>query len=112
MNASSSSPRGRPRGSSGWEGRKGEIRLGADGDLVVVDPDAQHVIRGENVLSKCDWTALDGRAVTGAPRMTIRRGEIAMEEGRVIAEPGSGRFVVQNLGRVPVTRGATGEGPS
>ncbi len=83
----------------GWEGRKGEIRLGADGDLVVVDPDAEHVIRTEDVLSKCGWTALDGRVVTGVPRMTIRRGEVAMEDGRVVAARGSGRFVVQNLGR-------------
>jgi dihydroorotase (multifunctional complex type) len=77
----------------GWADRKGSIRVGGDADFVVVDPAARHTIRTEDVLSKCGWTALDGRVVTGIPTAVIRRGEVAMEDGRVLAEPGSGRFV-------------------
>ncbi len=77
----------------GWAGRKGSIQVGADADLVVVDPDAQATIREADVLSKCGWTILDGRPVTGVPTMTIRRGEVAMVDGTVLATPGSGRHV-------------------
>jgi len=77
----------------GWQGQKGEIRVGANADLVVADPTAERVIRSEDVLSKCGWTALDGRRVHGVPTMTIVRGDVAMQEGRVVAAPGSGRFV-------------------
>jgi dihydroorotase (multifunctional complex type) len=77
----------------GWAGRKGSIEVGADADLVVVDPSAEATIREADVLSKCGWTVLDGRVVRGVPTMTIRRGEVVYEGGRVSAEPGSGRFV-------------------
>ena len=75
----------------GWEGRKGTIESGADADLVVIDPAAEHAISEGDVLSKCGWTILDGRVVRGMPTMTIRRGEVAMSDGVVHATPGSGR---------------------
>jgi dihydroorotase (multifunctional complex type) len=77
----------------GWQGRKGTIEVGTDADIVVLDPDLETEIREEDVLSKCGWTILDGRPVTGVPVMTIRRGEVAYENGKVLAEPGSGRHV-------------------
>jgi dihydroorotase-like cyclic amidohydrolase len=77
----------------GWAGRKGSIEVGADADLVVVDPAAEATIREADVLSKCGWTVLDGRTVRGIPRTTIRRGEVAFVDGTVVAEPGSGRFM-------------------
>jgi len=77
----------------GWEGRKGSIQIGADADLVVVDPDREVEIREADVLSKCGWTVLDGRRVTGVPVMTIRRGEVAYADGKVLVAPGSGVHV-------------------
>lgn len=77
----------------GWAGRKGTIEPGADADLVIVDPDARAVIREADVLSKCGWTVLDGREVTGLPVTTIRRGEVAFDGGRVLAAEGSGQHV-------------------
>jgi dihydroorotase (multifunctional complex type) len=77
----------------GWQGRKGAIEVGADADLVVVDADLEAEIREEEVLSKCGWTILGGRRVHGIPVMTIRRGEVAFDGRKVLAEPGSGRHV-------------------
>ena len=31
--------------------------------------------------------------VTGFPRTTIRRGEVVYDNGQVIAQPGSGKFI-------------------
>jgi dihydroorotase len=77
----------------GIGGRKGSIELGADADLIVVDPDAADVIREAEVRSKCGWTILDGRPVRGRVGLVIRRGEAVMADGAVNAKPGSGRFI-------------------
>jgi dihydroorotase-like cyclic amidohydrolase len=73
--------------------RKGAIVPGADADLVVVDPGARGTIREAEVLSKCGWTAWDGREVHGLPRMTFVRGRLVYRDGVVIGEPGWGRLV-------------------
>jgi dihydroorotase (multifunctional complex type) len=77
----------------GMAGRKGTIEIGSDADFIVVDPDADHVIREADVRSKCGWTILDGRAVRGRVSLAVRRGEVVMADGHVLARPGSGRFV-------------------
>ena len=84
----------RPAGLLGIDGQKGGLRLGMDGDLVVVDLERRVTIRNEDVVSKCGWTVLDGREVVGVPVMTVARGRIVARDGRPLAEPGSGRYVV------------------
>jgi dihydroorotase len=74
--------------------RKGAVLPGSDADLVVVDLDARGTIREEDVLSKAGWTAWNGRAVTGLPVLTLVRGRVVFEGGRVTGEPGWGRRVV------------------
>lgn len=71
--------------------RKGAIRMDADADLVVVDLRARSTIREADVLSKCGWTAWNGRAVQGLPVLTMVRGRVVAREGRVTGTPGWGR---------------------
>lgn len=77
----------------GLEGIKGTIAEGADADLVVVDPAARHTIRGDEVLSKCGWTILEGREVVGMPTMTLVRGRPVARDGTVLAGVGDGAWV-------------------
>ena len=79
--------------------RKGAIEVGADADLVLFDPARAVAIRAADLHTKSDYTLFEGRQVRGWPRMTIRRGEVLVEEDRLVAQPGSGRF----LPRVPGT---------
>jgi dihydroorotase-like cyclic amidohydrolase len=72
--------------------RKGIVAPGADADLVVVDLDARSSIREADVLSKCGWTAWDGREVQGVPVLTMVRGRVVARDGRVTGEPGWGRL--------------------
>jgi dihydroorotase-like cyclic amidohydrolase len=59
-----------------------------------VDPAREAVITAAHgFYSKCGWTNLEGRRVTGVPVMTILRGRVIAEDGVVTAEPGSGRPV-------------------
>ena len=81
----------------GLEGVKGSIAVGADADLVVVDLERTATIREADVLSKCGWTILDGREVTGVPVLTVLRGTVVARDGRVLAEEGSGLRVGDRL---------------
>ena len=72
--------------------RKGVIRPGADGDLVIWDPDRTWTVRGEDDLSASDYTPFEGWEVTGWPERVVRRGEVVVEDGRVSGAPGSGRL--------------------
>lgn len=73
--------------------RKGTIAVGSDADLVVLDPALRRTI-GPPYESRAGYSVFDGRTVEGWPRQTIRRGELVFEDGRVLAQPGSGRLLV------------------
>ncbi|MEK6710506.1 MAG: amidohydrolase family protein [Nitrospinota bacterium] len=73
--------------------RKGTIQAGADADLVLVDMGREEVLRDEDIVSKCRWTPFNGWKVKGAPVLTLLRGQVVMEEGRVIGEAGMGKPV-------------------
>jgi dihydropyrimidinase len=73
--------------------RKGTIAVGSDADLVVWDPEAVRVVSADEFFTNSDYSPYEGRSVTGWPRLTIRRGEILADSGRIVASPGSGRRV-------------------
>ena len=73
--------------------RKGTIAVGADGDLVVWDPDARRTIQGATMRSKAGYSVYDGREVQGWPVYTISRGDVVLEDGQVTAPRGRGRWV-------------------
>jgi dihydroorotase (multifunctional complex type) len=72
--------------------RKGRVAVGADADVVLVDPGAQRTLRSEDVLSKAGWTPFDGRTVHGRVVRTYLRGTLIAEDGRPLDER-TGRFV-------------------
>jgi dihydropyrimidinase len=72
---------------------KGAIAPGYDADLVLWDPARKTRLTNALMQHVIDYTPYEGIEVTGWPVMTIRRGEIAMRDGRVQAEPGSGRYL-------------------
>lgn len=78
--------------------RKGAIQVGADADLVVVDLEREETVRPGGLVSKGGWTMYDGRTLKGAPVMTLVRGRVVYEEGRVTGEAGWGRYVAPGEG--------------
>jgi dihydropyrimidinase len=75
--------------------QKGRIAPGSDADLVLWDPAKRVTIGNELLQHRIDYTPYEGMEVTGWPVMTLLRGKIAMREGRVQAEPGSGQFLAR-----------------
>jgi dihydropyrimidinase len=72
---------------------KGTIAVGSDADIVLWQADEIRTIKDEDMFSNAGFSIYDGTEVTGWPLMTIRRGEIAYENGEVIASKGSGRLI-------------------
>jgi dihydroorotase (multifunctional complex type) len=75
--------------------RKGALRIGSDADVVLVDTEQEHVLSNDTIVSKAGWTPFDGRRVKGRAVMTMLRGQVVAENGKVTAEPGGGRFVIR-----------------
>jgi dihydropyrimidinase len=73
--------------------RKGVIAEGSDADLVIWDPSRTDTVRAADDLSNSDYSVYEGRRVTGWPVMTIRRGEVVFENGRVTGQPGTGNVI-------------------
>ncbi len=73
--------------------KKGGLRPGADADLVLVDPAYRWRVEASDLRSKAGWSPFEGRVLRGRAVRTYLRGRLAAEEGRVLAEPGSGRFL-------------------
>ena len=73
--------------------RKGTIAPGSDADIVIFDPEKEHTISAKTHHSKADYNLYEGTEVVGAPELVLVRGHVVVEEGGLVAEPGSGRFV-------------------
>ncbi len=73
--------------------KKGAILVGADADLVVLDPEKEKVISAATQQSAIDYNVFEGKKVKGLPRFVLTRGQVAVDDGAVKAEEGHGKFV-------------------
>ena len=73
--------------------RKGSIAPGFDADLTLWDPNRREIIRQESLHHGADYTPWEGFAVTGWPVMTIARGRVVAEDGRILGDASWGRVI-------------------
>ena len=59
---------------------KGQLKIGYDGDITLVDLKKEMTITNSQQKSKTGWTPFDGYKVIGWPVMTMIRGNIVMRE--------------------------------
>jgi allantoinase len=72
---------------------KGTLEVGADADLVVLDPKQSWEITADELKYKNRISAFVGLAGTGAIVRTYVRGRLVVERGAVVAGNGSGHFI-------------------
>jgi dihydroorotase-like cyclic amidohydrolase len=73
--------------------RKGAIQVGSDADLSIIDMKAKRTFRNEDVLSNTEYTPWVGYTVTGVPVCTIVRGNVVMEDGKIVGKKGYGEYI-------------------
>lgn len=61
--------------------------------LVEIDLTEKYEIKNENLFTKCKWSPFNGWKVYGKVRRVFIRGNIVFEDGRVHANPGSGKIL-------------------
>lgn len=74
---------------------KGRLMPGADADLVLVDPDLERVVDWRDLSTFADYSPFEGRRLKGWPTMTLSRGRVMMESGKLTeaAVDGAGRYL-------------------
>lgn len=73
--------------------RKGAIRVGADADLCLIDPQRTFRVAGDQMESASDFDPYEGYVAKGWPVLTMSRGETVMEDGVVRSKPGRGQLL-------------------
>jgi dihydropyrimidinase len=73
--------------------RKGTVAVGADADLVVFAPERRETISASAHHSRCDYNLYEGTEVVGSPELVLLRGNVLVDDGELVATPGTGRFV-------------------
>lgn len=72
--------------------RKGNIAVGCDADLVLVDTEGSWEVDDAEIISKAGWTPLAGRRLTGRIHSTYLRGTLIAEDRRPL-DLRTGRFL-------------------
>jgi dihydropyrimidinase len=75
--------------------KKGAIAPGADTDVVVIDPEKEATLGVARMRSRADYSLWEGRKVKGVPVMTFLRGHLGMENGEIVGQVPTGKFVEQ-----------------
>lgn len=71
---------------------KGTLDVGADADVVLVDPARSWVVKDSDIISKAGWSPFSARRFEGRIVATYLRGVCISAEG-IVEEPRTGRFV-------------------
>lgn len=82
-----------PAKAFGIYGKKGAVSVGFDADIVVLDPEKEWVITPESLLYLNQISAFNGLSGTGYPELTMVRGEVVAENGKLTGKKGFGQLV-------------------
>ena len=81
-----------------WQ--KGDIAIGYDADLVLLDPNESFVVHAENSESQQGYSPFEGTELTGRVKRTFLRGNLIYDQGEVIGSP-RGRYLKRPYGVEP-----------
>jgi dihydropyrimidinase len=75
--------------------RKGTIAIGSDADIVVWDPNQEHIISVETHHMRVDYNCYEGMQVKGKPAMVYQRGSKLVDGDAWHGQNGQGQFVAR-----------------
>jgi dihydropyrimidinase len=72
--------------------RKGTIAPGSDADIVIYDPDDGYTMSAHTHHMNVDYSAYEGRRMSGQARTVLSRGMVIVDDGKYLGRPGHGRY--------------------
>ncbi|PKB66102.1 MAG: hypothetical protein BZY81_08045 [SAR202 cluster bacterium Io17-Chloro-G4] len=73
--------------------QKGTIQVGSDADLLIIDPAGDRIITAKDHQSNAGYSLFEGWQVSGRPWMTLLRGKVLLNQGKLEQQPGYGKFL-------------------
>ncbi|MEU6755203.1 dihydropyrimidinase [Streptomyces sp. NPDC046685] len=73
--------------------QKGTIAPGSDADIVLYDPHAEQVISAETHHMNVDYSAYEGKRITGRVDTVLSRGELVIDQREFTGRAGHGVFI-------------------
>jgi len=86
-----------PAGVFGLYPGKGIIAIGSDADLVILNPDQKGKLHAAELHMNTDCLPFEGWEIYGLPLTTVLRGEVLVEEGRLVSRKPKGKLVYRQL---------------
>ena len=72
---------------------KGTIAVAGDADIVIWDPERETEITAGILHDNVGYTPYEGRRLRGWPVTVLSRGRVVVEDGKLAAQRGSGKFL-------------------
>ena len=91
--------------------RKGSIAIGADADLAIIHPTRTHTVDPSTMETNADWSPFEGWDLAGFSRTTLSRGEVIVDDYRVVGREGRGQWLPRTTAGLARTGGAPGSTP-
>jgi dihydropyrimidinase len=82
--------------------RKGSLQVGTDADLTIIDPQDSMVVRAKDHHGNTGFSLFEGWELRGKPWMSLVRGQILLDRGRLAQKPGFGKFLECDSPRAPL----------
>ena len=76
--------------------QKGTIGIDSDADIVIFDPNEKHTISVNSHHMNVDYSAYEGWEITGKCKTVLLRGNIAVDDNKLLVKKGYGKFVKRN----------------
>jgi len=78
--------------------RKGSISIGADADLAIIHPTRKHTVDPSAMETNADWSPFEGWELAGFARTTVSRGDVIVDDYRVVGKEGRGVWLRRESG--------------
>ncbi|HUP89330.1 MAG TPA: dihydropyrimidinase [Longimicrobiales bacterium] len=73
--------------------QKGAIQVGSDADIAIIHPTKKITVDPKKMETGADWNPYDGWDLAGFSRTTLSRGDVIVDDYKVVGKQGRGRWL-------------------